>query len=89
MELVIGEARFTGARPVETALSGDGSRVLRGADVVINTGTRPWLPSFPDAGHATGGKTCACPQRRVSTSTPTVASSPSRIQLSAVNRCTW
>jgi pyruvate/2-oxoglutarate dehydrogenase complex dihydrolipoamide dehydrogenase (E3) component len=45
MDLVIGEATFVGPRTVRVALSGRGGvRMLRGADVVINTGTMPWIP---------------------------------------------
>lgn len=44
MDLVIGEARFTAPRTVEVALADGGKRVIRGAQVVINTGTKPLLP---------------------------------------------
>jgi pyruvate/2-oxoglutarate dehydrogenase complex dihydrolipoamide dehydrogenase (E3) component len=52
MDLVIGEARFTGPRTVEVELSDGGTRLLRGADVVINTGTRPALPAIPGLAEA-------------------------------------
>ncbi|MEH1165227.1 FAD-dependent oxidoreductase [Micromonospora sp. CPCC 205539] len=47
LHLVIGEARFVGPRTVRVSLADGGDRLLRGADVVINTGTRPYLPSVP------------------------------------------
>jgi pyruvate/2-oxoglutarate dehydrogenase complex dihydrolipoamide dehydrogenase (E3) component len=56
MDLVLGTARFTAERTVEVALNDGGTRVLRGAETVINTGTRPLLPQIPglaDAGALT------------------------------------
>ncbi|KAB1934480.1 mercuric reductase [Micromonospora sp. ALFpr18c] len=53
LHLVLGQARFVGPRTVRVTLADGGERLLRGADVVINTGTRPHLPSVPglaDAG---------------------------------------
>ncbi|GAA2190946.1 dihydrolipoyl dehydrogenase family protein [Micromonospora lupini] len=47
LHLVIGEARFVAARTVRVSLADGGERLLRGDDVVINTGTRPYLPSVP------------------------------------------
>ena len=44
MDFILGEARFVGDRTVEVALNNGGSRALRGADVVLNLGTKP-LPS--------------------------------------------
>jgi pyruvate/2-oxoglutarate dehydrogenase complex dihydrolipoamide dehydrogenase (E3) component len=44
MDLVIGQARFTAPRTVSVALADGGTRLLRGTDVVIDTGTRPLLP---------------------------------------------
>jgi pyruvate/2-oxoglutarate dehydrogenase complex dihydrolipoamide dehydrogenase (E3) component len=52
MDLVIGQARFTGPRTVEVALAHGGTLMLRGADVVINTGTRPALPPIPGLAEA-------------------------------------
>ncbi|MBM0234968.1 FAD-dependent oxidoreductase [Micromonospora sp. STR1_7] len=52
LHLVIGEARFVGPRTVRVALADGGERLLRGADVVINTGTRPHLPSVPGLAEA-------------------------------------
>ena len=39
-ELVMGYGRFTGQRTIEVELQGGETRVLRGANVVINTGSR-------------------------------------------------
>ncbi|NBM15259.1 NAD(P)/FAD-dependent oxidoreductase [Streptomyces sp. GC420] len=47
MDLVLGQARFVAERTVEVALRDGGSRVLRGARTVINTGTRPRIPGIP------------------------------------------
>ncbi|PFG39971.1 pyruvate/2-oxoglutarate dehydrogenase complex dihydrolipoamide dehydrogenase (E3) component [Georgenia soli] len=44
MDFMMGTARFTGDRTVEVALNDGGTRVLRGRDVVINTGTTPAVP---------------------------------------------
>jgi pyruvate/2-oxoglutarate dehydrogenase complex dihydrolipoamide dehydrogenase (E3) component len=44
MDLVLGTARFVAERTVEIDLNDGGRRVVRGADVVINTGTVPHLP---------------------------------------------
>lgn len=52
MDLVLGEARFVAARTVEISLVDGGRRVVRGADVVINTGTRPHLPPIPGLAEA-------------------------------------
>ncbi|WP_160311009.1 NAD(P)/FAD-dependent oxidoreductase, partial [Streptomyces sp. 150FB] len=52
MVRVIGEARFVAERTVEVALEGGGTRVLRGADTVINTGTRPRIPDIPGLAQA-------------------------------------
>ncbi|PWR11901.1 mercuric reductase [Micromonospora acroterricola] len=52
LHLVIGEARFVGPRTVRVALADGGERLLRGADAVINTGTRPHLPSVPGMAEA-------------------------------------
>ncbi|SCF08883.1 Pyruvate/2-oxoglutarate dehydrogenase complex, dihydrolipoamide dehydrogenase (E3) component [Micromonospora coriariae] len=52
LHLVIGEARFVGPRTVRVALADGGERILRGADVVINTGTRPHLPPVPGMAEA-------------------------------------
>ncbi|GGR77247.1 pyridine nucleotide-disulfide oxidoreductase [Streptomyces humidus] len=47
MDLVIGQARFVAERTVEVRTADGGGRVLRGADTVIDTGTRPRLPDIP------------------------------------------
>ena len=44
MDFMMGTARFTGERTVEVALNDGGNRVLRGRDVVVNTGTTPAVP---------------------------------------------
>ncbi|MFR9794781.1 dihydrolipoyl dehydrogenase family protein [Streptomyces sp. MS06] len=53
MDLVIGQARFVAERTVRVALRDGGTRVLRGAETVVNTGTRPRVPAVP--GLATAG----------------------------------
>ncbi|TNH27923.1 mercuric reductase [Micromonospora orduensis] len=52
LHLVIGTARFVGPRTVRVSLPDGGERLLRGADVVVNTGTRPHLPSVPGLAEA-------------------------------------
>ncbi|MGX1364871.1 pyruvate/2-oxoglutarate dehydrogenase complex dihydrolipoamide dehydrogenase (E3) component [Streptomyces canus] len=47
MDLVLGTARFVAERTVEIDLNDGGRRVVRGADVVINTGMVPHIPSVP------------------------------------------
>jgi pyruvate/2-oxoglutarate dehydrogenase complex dihydrolipoamide dehydrogenase (E3) component len=46
MDLVLGEARFTAERTVEVAMNDGGTRRLRGAETVINTGTVPLVPAI-------------------------------------------
>jgi len=46
-ELVMGTARFIAPRTVEVSLNGGGHRVLRGTDVVINTGSRARIDNVP------------------------------------------
>jgi pyruvate/2-oxoglutarate dehydrogenase complex dihydrolipoamide dehydrogenase (E3) component len=52
MDLVLGQARFVAERTVEVALNAGGTRVLRGAETVINTGTRPRMPALPGLAEA-------------------------------------
>ncbi|GGO27051.1 dihydrolipoyl dehydrogenase family protein [Micromonospora parathelypteridis] len=52
LHLVLGQARFVGPRTVRVSLADGGERLLRGADVVINTGTRPHLPAVPGMAEA-------------------------------------
>ncbi|PNV31891.1 mercuric reductase [Streptomyces sp. DH-12] len=52
MDLVLGEARFVAERTVEVRLNDGGRRFVRGADVVINTGTVPHLPPVPGLAEA-------------------------------------
>ncbi len=47
MDFVRGTARFTGARTVDIATADGQRRVVRGRDVVINTGTVPAVPDLP------------------------------------------
>lgn len=52
MDFVLGTARFVAERTVEVALDDGGTRTLRGADTVINTGTRPAVPEIPGLAEA-------------------------------------
>lgn len=52
MDLVIGTARFIGPRTANVELADGGARVLRGQEVVINTGTKPMLPPIPGLAEA-------------------------------------
>ncbi|RAN77647.1 mercuric reductase [Bacillus sp. SRB_336] len=47
MDLVIGEARFTGARTVEVTDDAGTRRTLAGTNVVVNTGMVPSVPDIP------------------------------------------
>ncbi|MGW0819467.1 dihydrolipoyl dehydrogenase family protein [Streptomyces viridiviolaceus] len=47
MDFILGTARFIGERTVQVVLNDGGTRVLRGKDVVINTGTVPGIPDIP------------------------------------------
>ncbi|MEQ6028233.1 FAD-dependent oxidoreductase [Streptomyces salinarius] len=47
MDFVLGTARFVAERTVAIDLNDGGRRIVRGADVVINTGTVPHMPSVP------------------------------------------
>lgn len=44
MDFILGSARFTAPRTVEVTTDAGRTRLLRGTDVVINTGTRPAFP---------------------------------------------
>jgi pyruvate/2-oxoglutarate dehydrogenase complex dihydrolipoamide dehydrogenase (E3) component len=44
LELISGEARFTGERSIDVAVNGGGRRSLSASIVVINTGARPAIP---------------------------------------------
>lgn len=46
-ELVLGSGRFIAPRTIEVSLPDGGTRILRGRDVAIGTGTRAHLPSIP------------------------------------------
>jgi probable pyridine nucleotide-disulfide oxidoreductase len=52
MDLVIGTARFIGPRTARIELADGGARVLRGQEVVIDTGTKPMLPPIPGLAEA-------------------------------------
>jgi len=47
LDLLMGEARFSGPKSVEVRLNGGGSRVLTADLIFINTGARPRIPSIP------------------------------------------
>lgn len=47
MDFILGQAHFTGERTVEVALNEGGTRLLRGTETVINTGTEPRVPDIP------------------------------------------
>jgi pyruvate/2-oxoglutarate dehydrogenase complex dihydrolipoamide dehydrogenase (E3) component len=47
MDFILGTARFLAPRTVEIETHKGDSRLLRGTDVVINTGTTPALPDVP------------------------------------------
>lgn len=47
MDFALGTARFVAERTVAIDLNDGGRRVVRGADVVINTGTKPHLAAIP------------------------------------------
>ena len=46
-ELVMGSGRFIGPKTVEVALADGGTRILRGKNVVINTGSRAAIDETP------------------------------------------
>jgi pyruvate/2-oxoglutarate dehydrogenase complex dihydrolipoamide dehydrogenase (E3) component len=46
LELIWGEARFTGARTVQVRLNGGGERTLEAERIFINAGARPSVPSL-------------------------------------------
>jgi probable pyridine nucleotide-disulfide oxidoreductase len=47
MDFVLGTARFTAERTVEITTRNGATRLVRGRDVVINTGTTPAAPDLP------------------------------------------
>jgi pyruvate/2-oxoglutarate dehydrogenase complex dihydrolipoamide dehydrogenase (E3) component len=47
MDFIMGTARFVAPRTVQIALNDGGTRLIRGKDVVVNTGTTPALPQLP------------------------------------------
>ena len=47
VDLVLGTARFVAPRTVEVHRDDGGTRVVRGREVVIDTGSRPALPDIP------------------------------------------
>jgi pyruvate/2-oxoglutarate dehydrogenase complex dihydrolipoamide dehydrogenase (E3) component len=44
LDLIMGDARFSGPKTIEVALNSGGSRVLTAPLIVIDTGTRPSMP---------------------------------------------
>ncbi len=46
LDLIMGEARFTGPKEIEVALQGGGTRVLKADTIFIDTGTRPANPDI-------------------------------------------
>ena len=46
-ELIMGSGRFIGPKTIEVALTGGGTRVLRGDKVIINTGSRATVENIP------------------------------------------
>ena len=51
-EIVLGSGRFVGPKTIEVALASGGTRVLRGADVVISTGSRARIDPIPGLSNA-------------------------------------
>src|SRR3989442_3319562 len=47
LDLLVGEASFTGPKAVEVRLSGGGTRLLSADLIFINTGARPFTPRVP------------------------------------------
>ncbi|KQV08137.1 dihydrolipoyl dehydrogenase family protein [Leifsonia sp. Root112D2] len=46
MDFILGSARFTAPRTIEVTTDAGRTRLLRGTEVVINTGTRPIVPAI-------------------------------------------
>jgi pyruvate/2-oxoglutarate dehydrogenase complex dihydrolipoamide dehydrogenase (E3) component len=51
-ELILGQARFVGAKTIEVTLNDGGTRLLRGDRVFLNLGTRPFVPPIPGLAEA-------------------------------------
>jgi pyruvate/2-oxoglutarate dehydrogenase complex dihydrolipoamide dehydrogenase (E3) component len=47
LELIMGEARFTGPKALDVAVNGGGVRQLAAERIFIDTGTRPAMPDLP------------------------------------------
>ena len=47
VELVMGQGKFVGPRTLEVALNGGGTRTLRGAKMIVSTGSRATVPDVP------------------------------------------
>ena len=47
VELIFGEAQFTGAKQLEVQLRSGGTRRLESEKIFINAGTRPFVPDIP------------------------------------------
>jgi pyruvate/2-oxoglutarate dehydrogenase complex dihydrolipoamide dehydrogenase (E3) component len=52
MDFVLGVARFVGQRTVQVKTRDGATRVVRGRDVVVNTGTTPAMPDLPGVAEA-------------------------------------
>lgn len=52
MEFILGAGRFVGRRTVEIHADDGAVRVVRGRDVVVNTGTTPAVPDLPGVAEA-------------------------------------
>lgn len=52
MDFVLGTARFLAERTVEITIDSGATRVVRGHNVVVNTGTTPALPNLPGLSEA-------------------------------------
>lgn len=52
MDFIMGTARFVAPRTVQVATNDGGTRLVRGRDVVINTGTTPAAPDLPGIAEA-------------------------------------
>jgi pyruvate/2-oxoglutarate dehydrogenase complex dihydrolipoamide dehydrogenase (E3) component len=51
-ELIMGSGRFIGPKTIEVTLADGGKRVLRGQNVIINTGSRAAVENIPGLGEA-------------------------------------
>ncbi len=47
VELIFGEAKFTGSKQLEVQLQAGGTRMLESEKIFVNAGTRPFVPDIP------------------------------------------